>query len=230
MKKHWLSHSIILLFLCSIILGGCSSSTDSANNSDGTTTTGNTDDDDGAALKGRFIDSPVSGLSYITSSGLSGVTDASGEFLYLIGDVITFSLGQLELGSVLAKEKLTPFDLVGFQLPSTNVKLSDLAAEIIKYETGNVNAFTAGVNMLIFLQSLDQNNNADDGIVLTQALALFFNTASVILNFDQNADDFFTEFFVLFTQLVATDILLRNSSDDPVDSDEALAHFVASAF
>ena len=37
-------------------------------------------------LTGTFVDAPVSGLSYATSSGLSGTTNAQGQFSYRSGD------------------------------------------------------------------------------------------------------------------------------------------------
>lgn len=54
----------------------------------------------GATSKtGVFIDAPVKGLSYLASpSGKSGVTNQMGEFEYMSGDVISFSLGSIALG------------------------------------------------------------------------------------------------------------------------------------
>ena len=44
-------------------------------------------------LSGVFVDSPVQGLGYsATPSGLSGVTDANGQFNYNAGDTMTFTL------------------------------------------------------------------------------------------------------------------------------------------
>ena len=43
-------------------------------------------------LAGVFIDSPVQGLGYLTSSGLSGTTNANGQFNYNAGDTVTFTL------------------------------------------------------------------------------------------------------------------------------------------
>ncbi len=60
---------------------------------------------------GYFIDSPVSGLYYKTSSELSGKTD-KGAFQYRSGDVISFFLGKDEnsylLSTVSAQEIITP--------------------------------------------------------------------------------------------------------------------------
>ena len=41
---------------------------------------------------GTFIDSPVMGLSY-SSTSHSGITNSAGEFTYTKGETVTFSLG-----------------------------------------------------------------------------------------------------------------------------------------
>src|SRR5690606_32424307 len=56
------------------------------------------------AKQGVFVDSPVAGLSYTTSSDLSGVTDDQGRYEYNEGDTVTFSIGELVLGTVAAPE------------------------------------------------------------------------------------------------------------------------------
>lgn len=45
-----------------------------------------------APLPGVFVDSPVEGLGYTTSSGLSGTTDANGSFGYNPGDTVAFTI------------------------------------------------------------------------------------------------------------------------------------------
>ena len=47
---------------------------------------------------GYFIDAPVEGLSYKSTSGLSGVTDSAGKFQYRKGEKVQFSLGRLGFG------------------------------------------------------------------------------------------------------------------------------------
>ena len=48
---------------------------------------------------GYFIDSPVQGLGYNTTSGLSGHTGPNGEFQYRVGDVVNFTMGGTTIGS-----------------------------------------------------------------------------------------------------------------------------------
>ena len=47
------------------------------------------------ALSGVFSDGPVQGVSFSTTSGVSGTTDAQGRFTYNAGDKVTFTLGAL---------------------------------------------------------------------------------------------------------------------------------------
>jgi len=65
-----------------------------------------------APLTGVFIDSPVQGLPYSTTSGLSGRTGPNGEFQYRSGDRVTFGSGLFFLEG-LAQPYITPFTLLG---------------------------------------------------------------------------------------------------------------------
>lgn len=68
--------------------------------------------------KGLFLDAEVNGLSYTTSSGLSGQTDENGTYEYRPGDQITFAVGGVEIGSVPGAPQCTPLD---FGAASTNI-------------------------------------------------------------------------------------------------------------
>jgi hypothetical protein len=83
--------------IASAFLVGCGSSDDSSSST--TTQTG------------TFVDAPVSGLSYTTTSGLNGITDTQGHFNYKAGDSVTFKLGSVELGSSKAAEVITPLNI-----------------------------------------------------------------------------------------------------------------------
>ncbi|MBV1879084.1 MAG: hypothetical protein KUG79_15695 [Pseudomonadales bacterium] len=100
---------------------------------------------------GRFVDSAVNGLHYETATQ-SGITNAAGEFNYFAGETVRFSLGGIELGSAIGAASLSPLTLL-------NVSSVDAARQ-------------AGVeaellNRLVFLQSLDRDNNPDNGIDLS---------------------------------------------------------------
>ena len=98
---------------------------------------------------GFFIDSPVTGLYYETSSNLSGVTN-KGAFDYRSGDVVHFFLGKDNSGYLIstlsAQEVITP------TLASTTPSKS--------------------INLTRLLLSLDSTpNNRDEIILASQALS-----------------------------------------------------------
>jgi hypothetical protein len=95
---------------------------------------------------GVFSDAPVAGLSYTTSSGLSGTTDGQGHYNYHAGDTVTFKLGGITLGTLTAGALLTP---------------DDVAAKAPLAVRANVLS-----NLLVFLQSLDSDGDPSNGITI----------------------------------------------------------------
>jgi hypothetical protein len=81
---------------------------------------------------GVFSDAPVAGLRYTTSSGVSGVTDAHGQFQFKTGDLVTFALGNLTLGQGAASGTLSPVDLAGGDIN----KASNLYVLLQSLDTG----------------------------------------------------------------------------------------------
>jgi len=92
--------SLIALFVAMIVLGGCggSSSNDGSGYGDGGG--GGGGGVAGQVLQGAFTAGPVEGLTYTTSSGLSGTTNSSGHFSYRAGDTIVFNVGNISLPEV----------------------------------------------------------------------------------------------------------------------------------
>lgn len=130
---------------------------------------GSSDDSDGNTsqiLTGVFIDSAVSGLNYATSTQ-SGVTSLEGEFQYLAGESITFSVGQLELPAVIGAPTITPLDLFNTDMLTDN----------------------RVVNLSSLLQGLDDNSNPDDGISISAAATVAAPTSTEV-DFDVNRDEF----------------------------------------
>lgn len=132
----------------------------------------NENDDDGskrgstsptaAILEGVFLDGPVEGLKYKTATQ-SGTTDAKGTYKYRKGEIVTFTLYDMNIGSALASAILTPFDMQGLS------KHSDYA-----------------LNMIRLLVTIDADKNPDNGIQLPVV------TTPVGLNFNQSMDSFST--------------------------------------
>ena len=119
----------------------------------------------GTAL-GVLTDSPVSGAEYSTATQ-SGLTTANGGFRYFPGEIVTFSVGGVALGSVAGAPFITPVELTGSADPGTAAVPN------------------AATRVLRFLQSVDADENPRNGITISDAtrsvaagLALDFETAS----------------------------------------------------
>ncbi|SEQ99563.1 hypothetical protein SAMN05421690_100548 [Nitrosomonas sp. Nm51] len=108
------------------------------------------------AATGVLLDSPVSGVAYNASSGKKGVTNAAGEFDFDYGDTVEFKLGELVLGKVQGAPIVTPIDLAD----GDDKRL---------------------INLLVLLQSLDEDGDASNGINITEEAAAAVNN-SIKLN------------------------------------------------
>lgn len=117
---------------------------------------GSSDGNNSAVQIGQFIDSPVEGIRYQTASQ-AGSTNSDGEFQYREGESITFQIGDITFQAVTAAPVITPLDL------------------------GNTNNIdnTTVTNIARLLQSLDQDCNPDNGIVITPEAHLAAASLSV---------------------------------------------------
>ncbi len=109
------------------------------------------------AGQGRFLDGPVEGLQY-DSPSWTGITEANGTYLYQAGETITFSIGNVTLGTCSTKEIITPLDLVPGAVNTTNPVV---------------------INISQFLQSLDLDGNAGNGILITSEMREILKEFSV---------------------------------------------------
>ena len=100
-------------------------------------------DDDDSVQTGRLVDSAVAGIQYRTATQ-SGVTNRHGEFAYLAGETVTFSIGDINLPAVPAGAVITPLDLANADNPY----------------------HAAAANIARLLQSLDADDNPDNGITI----------------------------------------------------------------
>ncbi len=94
-------------------------------------------------LKGVFTDSPVEGVRYETETK-SGYTDVEGQYEYAEGEIVSFFIGEIELGSTLASGELSPISIA-----------STADADIYTKEVQNIAAF---------LQTLDKDGDPTNGI------------------------------------------------------------------
>ncbi len=117
---------------------------------------------------GVFTDSAVAGIQYQTQPGnKSGKTNALGEYDYVEGDTVIFSIGDTELPAVTATGRVTPADMA---------------------EGNDADVVT---NVLRLLQTLDDDGNPDNGITISQQTLDSFVGKDVEVN--QPAGAFETE-------------------------------------
>jgi uncharacterized protein len=134
--------------------------------------TGHSESMAGTILKGVFYDSPVQGIEYQTRT-LSGMTNEKGEFEYRSGETVTFSVGDLVLGSAPGSARVTPADLaleVGGDVKRiTNQKVTNLAR---------------------FLQSLDRGGDVGNRIIVSEKVRETVEKYRYKISFDQPEDAF----------------------------------------
>lgn len=118
--------------------------------------------------RGIFTDSAVAGIRYQTApSGQSGSTTELGEYEFVEGDSVTFSIGGITLPEVPASGRVTPADMDG----------------------GTPNQVT---NILRLLQSLDDDGNPDNGITIDGEIHGLLADAQLNLGLPQS--EFETQF------------------------------------
>jgi hypothetical protein len=137
-RTNALAKSFGLLFL-SIFLIACSSGGDGGGPGGGPSGTPNPSPE---ILTGVFIDSLVSGVNYRTETQ-TGSTNTHGEYNYVAGERVTFSIGGIVLGSTLAGPVVTPLMLVDGAADANDPRV---------------------VNIVRLLMTLDSDSNPDNGI------------------------------------------------------------------
>lgn len=146
------------------------------------------------AATGVFLDSAVSGISYKGSES-SGITGANGEYNYKPGETITFSIGGVTIGSAKGTGKLL---------------LKDLDNGL----DGSGQPNKVSVNRAIFLQTLDSDGDASNGIQISATTRDKLKSAVVGFNQDSSA----------FVAALATALGTAGIDAEPVPADEALDH------
>lgn len=178
-----------LIIACSLLTacggGGGSSSSDVAND-----TSNNQSPPD--LLTGVFIDAVVANIAYRTESQ-SGFTNDLGEFSYVEGESVIFSIGDIDFPEVIASAVVTPLEIVDTDF------LNDRGL----------------LNILRLLQSLDDDGDLNNGILISEAAHL---SASGIESIDFNDLNFENTLNNLLVDLGKT----------WVSADDALDHFADS--
>ncbi|CAA0126382.1 Uncharacterised protein [Halioglobus japonicus] len=146
-----------------LLVTACGGSSNNNNNNDDTLSeTGNLPV--AAGKTGKLIDSAIQGVSYSTPS-FSGKTNNRGEYSYKENETVDFSIGDITFPGITAKGILTPLDLAG---------TSDLTD-------------TKLINITRLLQSLDNDQNPANGIVIDDGIT------TAALNFNLSEADFADE-------------------------------------
>jgi hypothetical protein len=132
---------------------------------------------------GYYYDSLVSGLTYesrsedgVTHTGVTGEEDDPGRFSYAEGDTVSFSLGDISLGQVVAKARVTPFDLAGIEEEAIG------GCEVVGVLPEDTDAFRRVVNLAVLLQTLDADGDHTDGIEISSEVAALFEGSSFELD------------------------------------------------
>ena len=143
------------------------------------------------SAQGVFLDSAVEGLSY-SSGAFSGLTDADGRFEYEIDNTVIFSIGSITIGAALGADTITPIELVDGATDETDDEV---------------------VNILRFLQTLDNDANPDNGIQITSIMRGL--AVDTVIDFAQTPEDFTDD------GLVQTLLSTMTSASDAGASDVA---------
>ena len=145
-------------------------------------------------LTGVLVDSPVGGLDYATATR-KGKTNAKGEFQYVAGETVTFSLGSIQFPSVLANSTITPLNMAN---------TSDINHQVVS-------------NILVLLQSLDEDGDPTNGITIPITAA---SRATSTVSFDVTPAAFAAHTGVL--SLIANSGSVNHL---PISAATAKAHF-----
>ena len=136
---------------------------------------GNGDGDGGSSdtgdnvQQGVFLDSAVEKIDYQTATQ-SGETDADGTFNYMSGETVTFSIGDLAIGSAPGQDTVTPVDIVPGATDETDPTVT---------------------NITIFLLGLDEDGDPSNGILITDDIADIVSDYDI--DFDQTTEDFLAD-------------------------------------
>ncbi|MEN3293256.1 MAG: hypothetical protein V7642_2509 [Burkholderiales bacterium] len=164
---------------------------------------GGGDANQGAGGSGKFIDSAVEGLTYV-SGATTAKTDAAGTFNNGDSKEVTFKVGDVVLGKLSPKGIVTPVDLVAGATDENN----DTVANIAK-----------------FLQTIDDDNNPSNGIKISAAADAAAKGKTV--NFAQTTAAFDADSSVQ-SALAAITAATAAGAHSPVTTANAKSHLKAS--
>jgi hypothetical protein len=139
--------------------------------------------------KGYFVDGPVEGLSYRTSTQ-SGQTGVDGSFFYMQGEIVDFYIGNIWIGQTTGALTISPFDLMGITPPETGVEIRRAINMIGSHAHGSPLEHAA--NIASFLQTIDEDGDPTNGIQIPDQMHSIAAGASI--DFNQNWGVFPSDF------------------------------------
>jgi len=152
-------------------------------------------------LEGVFLDSPVEGLEYETATR-SGMTDEDGTFLYHEGDTMRFYVGDIVLGEAPAQSVMTPVDLVDGATDETH---------------------PAVINMVRFLQTIDDDMNPENGITITESMTNAM--VDYMIDFNISPDVFEYDLNVMVIMNIINEVDPSDHMRTMVSTEDAIDHF-----
>lgn len=154
----------------------------------------------GSSASGFFIDSAVRGLRYV-SGDITGVTDEAGR--YDLGDGnVQFFVGDLFIGEAVGEAFITPISL------GAGLTASDAAGNIAQ-----------------FLQSLDEDQFAENGIFISDETIAAYTDSALEIDFDVDVEQFqmASDVSAALNALPVTKVLLpRDETDEHLSSSVAV--------
>lgn len=183
---------------------------------------GGSGDNTPSAQYGYFIDTGVEGLSY-QSPTFQGLTEGNGRFEYREGESTQFHVLGLNIGAA------QPNQNAPMITPATLLNLDRSAGDMASYLSTRASDSDAQTitNLLVLLQSLDQDNNLENGITLPTANSFAgeiddYSNHLNGLDLQANASDFRN------SALTYIRTLPQYSNRSLVSEESAIAHFIDS--
>lgn len=163
---------------------------------------------------GVFKDSSaVAGLTYSTESQ-SGITNTNGQFKYKEGETIRFSLGNLTLGeNITAQSTITTLDIV----PNAMIYQKD--ADFINYHfdsdsnEANISGLLNSSNIMILLQTLDADQDPNNGLEISDSVIALINDAQ--LDLEQTHNWFASKLSEISSEAINQGILTKSAIVKP---------------
>ena len=138
--------------------------------------------DSSGSRHGIFMDSVVDGLTFNTET-LSGETDFQGRFVFKPGEMVTFSIGGIILGTTVAQNIITPLDLVNGAQDEKNPTVTNITRLLI---------------------TLDEDSNPENGITIRPELGV--SLAGISVDFGMDPDEFAVDDDVLNVISIVNDL------------------------